>query len=194
MAKLLVLVFFLLGLLSNTHAHECRSADLNGDGKVNIADFLIFVDQFGGVPAVECPPSTAAVRDTIYVPVDRVAAGEDLSVPAGLASLYVSVRKIPTGLTIKIGYRDFFGNTLWDTLETWKSPDGLIISIEKDGDKVYTTSSAIFQPDRNNAASTQNGLQAAIPKSKIPSIHDDWSYHYHVRVVVVFGSSEYSNY
>ena len=190
--RLLILVFFLLSLPAFAHAHECRSADLNGDGEVNIADFLIFVDQFGG-PAIECPPDTAAVRDTIYVPVDKVAAGENLSVPVGLASLYVSANKIPTGLAVKIGYMDFFGDTLWDTLDVWKSPDKLIISIEKNGDEVYTTSNAIFQPDRKNAAGLQNGLKAAIPKSEIPDIYDDWGYHYHVRVVVVFGDREYSN-
>ena len=71
--KVLVCLFVFL-FSADVCAHVSGSADLNGDGLVNVADFLLFVDQFGG-PAREQAakevPGLAAIAlrgESIFAP------------------------------------------------------------------------------------------------------------------------------
>ncbi|MFH1740306.1 MAG: trypsin-like peptidase domain-containing protein [bacterium] len=64
-----ILVFVAVGLLSAPTWCGAVPGDINGDGQVNFADFLILAQNYGktGEPA---SPDTVTVRDTLYVPTE----------------------------------------------------------------------------------------------------------------------------
>ena len=88
-------------------------ADLDGNGVVDFADFLIFAQHYGKTNLVPCSPDTVekVVRDTIYI--DSGSGGNTGSggggnqgtqtaiIPPRLASLGVSVSQVPTGWNIR---------------------------------------------------------------------------------------------
>ena len=62
-----LLAFFLLvfGSYQPVHANDQPCADINGDGQVNVADFLILTNQFGQATQCAAPskPPIVVVRE-----------------------------------------------------------------------------------------------------------------------------------
>ena len=185
------------GVDANAQVPACK-ADLDGNGVVDFADFLIFAQHYGKTNLVSCQPDTVekVVRDTIYIDGgsggDPVTPTDSLSIPRGLAHLVVSPFKIPTGISIWVSYHDEYGKSIQGVDEIWRNPDKITVTVNRDNRELYRSTGLSYQ--RNLVGGTiQHGINLLIPKSEIPAIYADWSSSYTIRVVVEFDGQEYSN-
>ena len=116
---------------------------------------------------------------------------DSLSIPRDLASLSVSSRKIPTGISIRVNYWDRFGSTIQRVDEIWRNPDKITVTISRGNTELYSSTELPFQ--RTIVNGVQLGIDVLIPKSEIPNIYADWSSSYTIRVVVEFDGEKYTN-
>ena len=182
-------------------------ADLDGNGVVDFADFLIFAQHYGKTNLVPCSPDTVekVVRDTIYI--DSGNGGNTGSggnqgtqteiTPPDLAGLGVSVRQVPTGWNIRVLYLDNFGGNLHGGYDPkWRNPDKVTVIIRDENKEVYRGSDDIdniIYRGYYGGSGWQLGLEVLIPKSEISDIYADRLSSYTIRVVVEFDGKEYNS-
>ena len=189
------------GVDANAQVPACK-ADLNGNGVVDFADFLIFAQHYGKTNLVSCQPDTVekVVRDTIYI--DGGSGGnqgtqtDSLITPPGLAGLDLRFDRIPTGWKIIVEYIDLFGNEIINgvlDVPQWRNPDKITVTIISNNRELYISDNLIYKGYWING--NQYGLEVLIPKSEIPpDLYNNPSLPYSStipRVVVEFDGQEY---
>ena len=167
-------------------------ADLDGNGVVDFADFLIFAQHYGKTNLVPCSPDTVekVVRDTIYI--DSGSGGntgsggggnqgtqtDSLDVPTGLDSIHVRyiVHDESIGISLSVYYLDNDQNFIRVFGKIWRNPDKITVTIRRrQGDgyrEIYRSNNVEYE--RNMYLSdTQYGFGINIPRSEIPNHYAD---------------------
>ena len=167
-------------------------ADLDGNGVVDFADFLVFAQHYGKTNLVPCSPDTVekVVRDTIYI--DSGSGGntgsggggnqgtqtDSLDVPTGLHSIHVryTVHNESIGISLSVYYLDNAQNFIRVIGKIWRNPDKITVTIRRrQGDgyrEIYRSNNVEYE--RNMYLSdTQWGLGLTIPSSEIPNHYAD---------------------
>ena len=165
-------------------------ADLDGNGVVDFADFLVFAQHYGKTNLVPCSPDTVekVVRDTIYI--DSGSGGntggggnqgtqtDSLDVPTGLDSIHVLyfLWHASTALEIRVLYFDNAQNTIRVFGKIWRNPDNVTVTINRRQGDVYREvyrSNTVNYERHLYVSDTQTGIYIDIPGSEIPIIYAD---------------------
>ena len=179
------------GVDVNAQVPACK-ADLNGNGVVDFADFLIFAQHYGKTNLVPCQPDTVekVVRDTIYI--DGGSGGntdsgnggnqgtqtDSLDVPAGLAGIHVLyfLWHQSSALEIRVLYLDNAQNEIREYGKIWRNPDKVTVTINRRQGDVYREvyrSNTVNYERHLYVSDTQTGIYIDIPGSEIPIIYAD---------------------
>ena len=183
-------------------------ADLDGNGVVDFADFLVFAQHYGKTNLVPCSPDTVekVVRDTIYIDSGNGGntgngsggnTGTQTEItPPDLKGLGVRVSQVPTGWNIKVQYLDLYGNEISNLgkgfgVPQWRNPDKITVTITGNNRELSISDNLIYKGYYVHGY--QYGLEILIPKSEISDIYDQSVFRYTTRVVVEFDGEEYTN-